>query len=661
MAQSYDTLDSVDTNGANDIADVYQLVAGEAMEAPDLCGWMSTGPLNQCYSHGGYWGRYPLSFEGHPEVWFVRCAPVGSIGKPLKHGELRQISVLVRESETSKNSVVTNIKLWRRPRDDQLFSKHFDLRQRDRGWATLGPIGVASHAIHIFERRWNGTSHVTLPSVATITRSTETHSHRRIEPVMMTHYVLASSMIGMNLVDTSTNTKICEICYKEPEWESACTRAAATFKRMCMQHVPSFGGSDILKLLVSAEDVCEQSSFIGYLDQRADPFYIGAMQDDMHKPCGMPLIIAAAVCIASNTERWGLPAIRCDDGFATREANFFIESTLPPILPRQNDETGATEQIHSIDVAVNYALANITMFLNKVQAGQASTKGKQVNPAKINSALMASMNYLMYTGIAVCVDLFGLPPKRSSGQDGLYTPYGFAKHLVDPVMMSRVQSGHDKGLGNTVPRWDTKRTSTRGRRQLALASVLVEVDQWLRTGKYKGVVLHPHSRGLGIGAAGGGRADKRGGAAAARHQWQRRRCRRRPRFRDGHNAQHEEEAQEAHGGAPGRARQDARRASARLRHRRDPVHAQVWMQGRVEGDLGRDQAVRRGRARVLGDHQRHHSGARVRRVRGHRRPLQLLDAHHWPREQGPVRALRQHRRRGGEHRVFGQTGQVPRV
>ena len=127
MAQSYDTLDSVDTNGANDIADVYQLVVGEAMEAPDLCGWMSTGPLNQSYSHGGYWGRYPLSFEGHPEVWFVRCAPVGSIGKPLKHGELRQISVLVRESETSKNSVVTNIKLWRRPRRRCCFPKHLRL------------------------------------------------------------------------------------------------------------------------------------------------------------------------------------------------------------------------------------------------------------------------------------------------------------------------------------------------------------------------------------------------------------------------------------------------------------------------------------------------------------------------------------------------------
>ena len=492
MAQRYDTLDSVDTTGANDIADVYQLVIGEAMEAPDLCGWMSSGPLNQSCSHGGYWGRYPLTFAGHPEVWFVRCAPVGSIGKPLKHGEMRQVSVLVRESETSKNSVVTNIKIWRRPRKDDLIpKKKLDMRQRDRGWATLGPIGVASHGIHMFERRWDGTSHVTLPSVATIARSDETHWHRRIEPVMMTHYVLASSMIGMNLVDPPSPTRMCEICYKEEEWESACTRAASTFRRMCMEHVPGFTGPDILTLMVSAEDVCEQSSFIGYLDQRADPFYAGSLQDDMHKPSGMPLMIAVAVCIASNTERWGLPAIRCDDAFAVQEASFFMESRLPAIIALENTETGAAEHIHSIDVALNYALANIRLCLTKMQAGQASTSGKRVDPLKINNALMCSMNYLMYTGISVCVDLFGLPPKRCADDSDIYTPYGFAKHIVDPVLMSRVQSAHDKNLGNTLPRWDTKRTSTRGKRQLALASVLVEVDQWLRTGKYKGMVLTP--------------------------------------------------------------------------------------------------------------------------------------------------------------------------
>lgn len=164
------------------------------------------------------------------------------------------------------------------------------------------------------------------------------------------------------------------------------------------------------------------------------------------------------------------------------------------------DGTPGSEEIDSIYVVTNYALANLQQWLRKMQTGAATPayggtndKGAHwtVDTEKIDTALKASLNYLMCTGISVCVDLFGMPPSRSSGQDGIYTEYGFAKHVVDPVMLSRVQSAHGKGLGNTVSRWDTLRTSTRGKRQLALASVLVEVDEWLRTGKYKGVVLHP--------------------------------------------------------------------------------------------------------------------------------------------------------------------------
>ena len=498
MSKHYDTLDAVDTRGANDIADIYALVVGEAMDADDLCGVITTGPLNQSYSLSGYWGMHPLDFPGHPEVWYMRCAPVGRIGKPLEYGEVRKISVLVRESETSKNSIVTNIKLWRRPQEHEVCpDSKPDLRRKARGWATLGPIGVATHGIRMFERRATGIAQITLPAISTITRTVEDVTLRRIEPMMMMHYVLASSLIGMEL-NESVQPRSCEICYSEEEYDSACTRSAATFKRMCVKHSPTFKGSDIVRILLAAEDVCEQVSFIGFLDQRADPFYIGAMQDDMHKPSGMPLILAVAVCIASNPAQWGLPALRSDDAFAAQEARFFIESTLPAIVSLEPaTPTAGSEQVHSIDIILNYALASLRLCLNKVQSGSAlpvSTNGKpprSVDPNKINSALMASMRYLMCTGIAVCVELFGMPPRKASGPDGVYTTYGFAQHLVDPVMASRWQLAHDKGLGNTVPRWKTLRTSTRGKRQLALASALVEVDVWLRTGKYKGVVLHP--------------------------------------------------------------------------------------------------------------------------------------------------------------------------
>ncbi|MBD40258.1 MAG: hypothetical protein CMB11_07805 [Euryarchaeota archaeon] len=504
MGRRYDTLDNVDTEGVSDIGDLYALVVSEAMGADDLCGVVTSGPLNQPCSHSGYWGERPQTFQGHTEAWYVRSAPAGRIGKPLEHGEVRQISVLVRESETSKQSTVTNIKLWRRPETHRLYAKEVDVRQRDRGWATMGPIGVASRAIHIFEQRPNGAAKAVLPAVAITTRWQKAYMQRCVEPLLMPSYVLASSMIGVP-IPNAPMPPLCEISYGEVEWSRVCAQSACLFKRACSKQLNAMNGADTEnQLLVSAEDVSEQESFIGYLDQRADSFYDGAMQDDMHKPSGMPLIVAVAVCFACTADRWGLPKLRGDDAFATREARHFVQSALPPIatLDQATDGTPGSEHFDSIDVIVNYALANIHLCLRKMQEGMATpahagvvADGKNghgvVDTDKIETALKASMHYLMCTGISVCVDLFGLPPKRSSGQDGAYTEYGFATHVVDPVMLSRVQSAHDKGLGYTVPRWDTLRTSTRGKRQLALASVVVEVDEWLRTGKYKGVVLHP--------------------------------------------------------------------------------------------------------------------------------------------------------------------------
>ena len=44
-------------------------------------------------------------------------------------------------------------------------------------------------------------------------------------------------------------------------------------------------------------------------------------------------------------------------------------------------------------------------------------------------------------------------------------------------------------LGQVAPAHPTVRTSTKGKRQVTLTKLLVSVDQWLRTRKYKGTVL----------------------------------------------------------------------------------------------------------------------------------------------------------------------------
>ena len=112
MPLPYDILEEGATKGLNTLADVYNLILGEAMRSEDFCGVISSGPVNLSYSQGGTWGYNPIRFSGHEERWYVRCAPRGSMGKPLLHGQVRQIAILLRMGETSKSAIVTTIKLW---------------------------------------------------------------------------------------------------------------------------------------------------------------------------------------------------------------------------------------------------------------------------------------------------------------------------------------------------------------------------------------------------------------------------------------------------------------------------------------------------------------------------------------------------------------------
>jgi len=505
MGRKFDTLDDVDVAGASDIADVYHLVLGQAMAADDLCGIVTTGPLNQSHSPSGHWGFKPLSFHGHPEVWFVRSAPAGRTGLPLEQDEMRQVSVLVQHSAGSKDSTVTNIKLWRRPDNERLLGSHaeMDIRQNSRGYATLGPSGVATHSIRLFEKRVApGAAFYALdnfrcavPSIATVLQAQEGGILRRIESLPMTHYAMMASMVGMPFVD-SPRPRSCEIRFQDDEWETYCVQNMRAFKNMYKKYFGVQDENKYVKLVMSAEEVCEQASFVGYLDQRADPFYLGAMQDDLHKPSGMPLIVAIAVCIACNPATWGLPPTRGDDAFSTREAQEFIETLLPATLTQDSGDKGV-QWTHSVDTVINFGLTRIQALVRKLESGKFDGAPEGVDHRRISSSMHATLHYLMYTGTAVCTDLFGLPPQGvaqcNAHAHGTGTGTG-SHHLRDPVLESRRQSAYAKKLGNVVARWPCHRTSTRGKRQLALASVFVDVDDWLRTGKYRGVVLHPTSQ-----------------------------------------------------------------------------------------------------------------------------------------------------------------------
>ena len=104
MEGKYDTLDSVELTNATTLHDLYTWVLGLPMAQADVCGILITGPINLGQHPAGTWGRF-TRFRGHDEVWGVRSAPVGRLGQPLTLGEVRQVAVVVRESERSMRVV----------------------------------------------------------------------------------------------------------------------------------------------------------------------------------------------------------------------------------------------------------------------------------------------------------------------------------------------------------------------------------------------------------------------------------------------------------------------------------------------------------------------------------------------------------------------------
>lgn len=492
----YDTLNDVQLGSDATLVDLYYKVLGNVMTQPDVVGIVSTGPLNLEQAHGGTWGRYDVSFEKHPEQWFVRSAPPGRIGELLEPGEVRQVSVLVRSSKRSACATVTNVKLWRPARDVQekaLQGKQE--RRNDRGTLTFGALGVAIHAIHLFDDSVNRKvlggatnhhGHAVLSAVATIHRDS-TIEVCKVEASMTSRYILGGAIGGVVVPDKPMEPHCVEF-HTASAWDTKLANNQIHFGRLVFAHSHKMERDLPVKLLFTAEDVFEQMSFTGYLDMVADPFYDGALPDDAHRPNGIALMLAIAVRIACNPTRWGQPPLLPEDAYAAKEASLLTEAVLENVAATGSNGVSG-EQTYSIDLVINNAMEQMRHIVQKLQSGQLDGKQLGLDHKQMNVTMKETVTYLYCMGIALCVDVCGIVPQQADGSSGLYTSTGFAEMLCDPSIESRTQSAYAAGLGQLYPRWPTVRTSTKGKRQVALTKVLVSVDQWLRTRKYRGTVL----------------------------------------------------------------------------------------------------------------------------------------------------------------------------
>ena len=543
---AYDTVDDLDTRGMATLQDFYEAVLGPAMRQSNVCGMLVTGVRdmtsgqNSCMA----WGMESLAFPEYDEVWQVRSTPKGRLGKPIEPGEIRKVAVLVRPSRTNgKASRITTIKLWIVSPIDPLTVSN----QRQN--ATYGAHGVNMMGIHLFEHHGRSmiakqgytqgrhnyrvvygsfvSAMATPPSGMVVPDAFLDKKGRMIASVQacpIHHLVIASSLYGNTLqsqpggAELPGTRELCGTLLEEKRIDAAVTMGdlmiiaeharrkavrnseGVSTERATMEElrVPE-ETQDAMRaqayaLMASAEVLCEQLSHCGFLDMSADPFFEQAMPDAMHRPCGMPMLIAFAVRIACYPERVGLPPGKVDDQLAAREAANLLESLQGAVLPHGTSDDKNPH--YAMDIAIQHTVTKLLTELERIKAAAPHSvlpqtlRDKGVTKiADIELRVNQALNMFYRTGIALCVDLLGTTPKRPDGTSGVYTRMGLAESCCDPVELAKTDAAYCNNLGQLCPRINPMRCTSRGAQQMALARTLLVVERWLCLGTYCGTRL----------------------------------------------------------------------------------------------------------------------------------------------------------------------------
>ena len=549
---THDTVDDLDTTQMTTLQDFYEAILGPALRQSNVCGLLITGTRDMTSGQNCAmaWGTQSLAFPGYDEVWQVRSSPKGRMGKPIEPGELRKVAVLVRPSNTNgKAARITTIKLWVRLPVDVLRVSN----QRQHG--TYGAHGVNMIGIHLFEhhgRRMLSEKGYTQgrhnyravfgsfvsvttappPGVALPEAFLNKHGDMitSVQSCPIHHLLIATSLLGNTLRTqpggvnlpgtreerherfekrrTDTSSTMSELmvitehaCQSElrgtmgDDWEDPGVEALRV-----SEETMNWMRAEASGLMAMAEALCEQMSHCGFMDMSADPFFEQAMPDAMHRPCGMPLLIALAVRIACYPERVGLPFGKPDDQLATREACNLLESMQPAVLPHGVASEGSscdTDPQYAMDIVIQHTVAKLLAELDKIREGGYIT-ASSTSPARpplsekdlnkdidvIENTIREALCMFYRTGLALCVDLLGTAPRRSDGTSGVYTRVGMAESCCDAVEHAKAELAYSNNLGRLAPRIDPMRATTRAAQQMALARTLLVVERWLCTGTY---------------------------------------------------------------------------------------------------------------------------------------------------------------------------------
>lgn len=491
----YDTLDALPDGMITSIHSMYQYVLGKIMRQENVVGVLTAGPMAVSGSHAQPRSKQHqgVQFGGHDEIWQVRSMPKGRMGMPLEPGEVRKITVLIRSTDkTVATGSLSTIKLWLLPP-----ATAAERPEVQRGTATYGALGVGIHALHLFELFHDQAAdstgfHAVYSSYALLTKQmTEgQHAGKRVPRLMQRGYVhplvIAASLGSFGWPDYSARYKG-TATFDEGEWSREKHAANLQFCEYVGRRFPDTEPKTMAgRLIFAAEDLFEQVSLVGWLDMLSDPFFATTVPDDVSRPNGLPLLMAAAIRVACNPERWGIPNSTPDDLWAAKELSSMLEAVQSNVLMIDPSESRTGTYLFATDLFIEDTIIALKGDLDVHE--QENTVPKHTID-QVRATMQNATEVLYNAGIALAIEVCGVPPKARDGTTGIYTEYGLAEKRFDPVAEARAQLAYDNNLGNLSPWTVTTRTSTHGMRQQTLMRIFTEVERWLLDGTFHDVHL----------------------------------------------------------------------------------------------------------------------------------------------------------------------------
>lgn len=273
-------------------------------------------------------------------------------------------------------------------------------------------------------------------------------------------YVVAGALAGADVEDKTVRSAL-RVKYRD--WQLFTNAAQQQIEKNTGPSTVTDACNSAMTLLdaLSAEGIIGMLSFVA-----CD----GALPEHMHRPGGIPLIIAAMMRISAHPERHkDLMRSMNADQVAVEELNFLFETHDAPF-------TRDPDRFWAIDLAIRRGMTH---------ARETATKRKD------ESSVPENLVYIQRAGLQCAKSIFGSVRHRDDPDVRRVSKWGRSSLVDDPLEDAKQRVMAKKGLTEQLRTESVRiRMAPRSDMRITLVKLMHSVEHWLRTGSYAGMQIN---------------------------------------------------------------------------------------------------------------------------------------------------------------------------